>query len=264
MATLFNDVISNNLTTALAATPAGNDSVILRRGSERYNAGVNFAATDLAVMHLRPEYSGDIDESNLIFVCNQAGAGRVTVEWSGRLVRMASNATASVWARLTHNPAQGGLALYQTVTVTAAFINGGSASFADDAIVTTLNQAGGSCDLRESANASTTLNVRGGTLKLDRDATTLNVEGTGSVTVGNILFTPTTTNIRGGSIIYRNTGASGGALNGYAGVLDFRSCSTAVTFASGELHPGLTILKPRGVTIDTSALTDYGAKVVTE
>jgi hypothetical protein len=153
--------------------------------------------------------------------------------------------------------------LYQTCTVTAAFVNSGTALFADDTVVTTMNLSGGSCDLRESSNASTTINVHGGNLKLDRDAVTLNVDGTGVVTIGNILFTPTTTNIRGGTIVYRNSGASAGALNGYAGVLDFRQCSTALTFGSGELHPGLTIYKPRGVTIDLSALTDYGAKIIT-
>lgn len=261
MATLYDDVTSNNLLTAIGGVaPSAGDSVIVRNGSIRYDAGLSFA-NDLLLVHLRAGFTGDIQDSNLIFTANRTSTGQFINEFGGRLIRAASTSSSGVWHILKHAPSAGGAAFYQTATVDLAFVHAGSAIFADDTTVTDITVSGGVCELRASSNATTTARCAAGVLKLNRDVTTLDVSGTGRVEIDNTAVSPGTTNVRGGTIIYGRVGSSGGALNGYAGVLDFRGCTQAVTFASGSLYPGVTILKPRGVTIDVSALTDYGASI---
>jgi hypothetical protein len=263
MATFNNDVISTNLLTAIGGVaPSAGDEVVLRQYDIDYTAGLTFA-NDLLLMHLRPEWKGSIPTTDLIFTANRTGAGKVIVEWSGRLVRMASAAAANVWGTLDWNPVGGGTGLISTVTPTLTFCRSGTLIFADTVIPGTVRVFGGQMELRESAsNTFTSLICSGGVTKIQRDGTTFEVNGTGLAEIDSTAFSPANTYIRGGTARYRNAGASGGNLYAYAGVIDFTGCASAITFGGGELHPGATILKRKNVSIDLSACTDYGAKII--
>lgn len=262
MATFNNDVISTNLLTSIGgAEPAAGDEVGILRYDIDYTAGLT-RTNDLLRMQLGPEFKGNIPTTDLIFTANRTGTGKVIVEWAGRLIRMASAAAANVWAQLDWNPVGGGTGIISTVTPTLTLCKAGTLIFADTVIPGTIYTYGGTIELREGVNAFGSVLASGGLTKVKRDGATLEVSDKAVVEIDSTLFTPGNSRFRGGTTRWLTAGASAGNLYAYAGVLDFRGCSTPVTFAGGELHAGAVIYKRKNTLIDLSACTDYGATII--
>lgn len=258
MATLNNTVRSDTLTTALGATPVSGDTVNLREGSDNYTAGLSHSAVDLLALNALAGWTGNIEGTDLVVQCNQAGSGKVRLDWSGKRIRLSSNTTGT-FAEISMNPARGGELILSACVCTKMIISAGVLIASDSVNLTTHQQYGGSAWLPYSSNALTTGSVYGGELRLERDVTTLNVDG-GTVRLSNINVTPTTVNVRGGTLKLELCGTIS-TFNGYSGTLDASQLSASVTLSAGELHPGLTIILPRtaGVTLTTSGCTIVGS-----
>lgn len=144
-----------------------------------------------------------------------------------------------------------------TGTMTTVSVSRGGFVIADGVALTTLYQSGGTSDTQWTAAGATitTATVVGGSAKLARQLTTLNVGGKGAVFLDTDTRAIGTLNMWGGMVVPYETGTIT-ALNYYDGFLDLRNISrpitiTTLTVASHvkgayELatHPMLSVTNP--------------------
>lgn len=258
MPTYNNTVRSDSLTTALGATPVSGDVVNLREGSDNYVSGLSHPTVDLLALNALSGWTGNIEGTDLVVQANQAGSGRVRLDWSGRRIRLSSNTTGT-FAEISMNPARNGEVILSAAVVTKMIVAAGVLLASDSANIGTHQQYGGSAWLAYSTNALTTGRLYAGELRLDRDVTTLDVDG-GTARVSNINVSPTTVNLRGGTLRAELCGTIS-TLNGYSGILDASQLSASLTVSAGELHPGLLIVLPKtaGVNLNLTGCTVVGS-----
>lgn len=258
MATLTNTIRDPNLDTSLGASMVDGDTVLLTQGFDQYTGGLSHGTVDLAKFHATAGFAGDIASSALD--C-QTTLG--ILEWSGRVIRITSTGETLTWDELQINPARGGQVEASSMTITLLYQSAGTFLAADSATVTTAVQMGGQSEYDKGGTAITTATVEGGTMKLNRDVGTLNLRGTGTCEVNSSTCSPTTINMQGGT--FRVNGLCGNitTLTGTSGIVDLSMLANDITISTRSLGPGVTILLPRGgaaVTVTTTSNVGSGPR----
>lgn len=258
MATYTNTVRDPSLATSIAGTMADGDTVLLTQGYDQYTAGLSNPTIDLAKFHATPGFMGDIASSALDLETTLG-----ILEWSGQVIRITSTGGTFTWDELQVNPARGGQVEASSITITLLYQNAGTFLAADSATVTTLTQMGGQSEYDKGGTAITTATVQGGSMKLKRDIGTLNLQGTGVCEVDSSTCSPTTINMQGGT--FRVNGLCGniGTLTGTSGVVDLSMLANDITISTRSLGPGVWIKMPLGgavVTVTTTSNIGSGPR----
>jgi len=263
MATFTNTVRDHNLITSIAGgSIADGDTVRLTQGKDAYTAGLSNPTIDLLLFHATPGFMGDIADSALDFECNRTATGKMILEWSGQVIRITSNAGSGTINELQVNPAQNGQVSATACLITTAIVSAGTLLCSDSAAVTTLSQTGGVTFLDKGGTAATTVTLNGGSCNLNRDVTTANVYA-GQLLIDSTTCTPTTVNLGGSGVVKIKQGGNITTLNAQSGTLDLSELAQDITIATGNVGPGLTIIRPRSgaaYTITTQNNTGSGPR----
>jgi hypothetical protein len=252
MATYTNSVISATLTTALGGTPGVGDTANLTQGSIIYQAGIVLTGTLTAILGTSG-FSGGFDPNPL-----EADVTTLNMQWSGNVWRHKGNITTAIL-----DAAAGGLFAPVSGTTTNFYGKSGTAYFVDSAVVTNAWVAapvGSSVQatFTTCGTAITAMTVgNNASVLLQRDITTLNQDG-GETTIDSTTVTPTTINMRGGTLRPKTMGTCT-TLTATGGIIDFRQLTADVTFTTANLYPGVTIYMPRpGLTVTFTTRNDFG------
>lgn len=254
------------LSSALSGLGAG-DAVYIDQYSTPYTDG-NISTVALISVTLTPGFSGqfaaalgtplkiDLSSGSPKRLANYSNAARVEV---------LSTSSAGVIDEVIHNPAGGGFMQVNTCKTTKVYVLNGSLDIGSEVDLTgaVAEVSGGAMRALKISGGGTalpTLTVGGnGIAELMRDVTTLNVEGGGTAKLSDSTCSPTTINMRGGTLQVNQCSAIG-TLQGASGVIDLRNNKTPFTVTTRALGPGVTILRSPS-TIDptyTSTSGDYG------
>lgn len=246
MASKYNSVQDQNLTTSIGGAPAATDDVYIDKWALTYTAGTDLSAVSLASFTNQPEsqcvFSGP-GELTL-----KATTGIVTNAGRGERFELRSNSPATVVQTVVLKP-QSPACVHQLKQVQVSTL----VCVSGTTIVTdTVNMAaglvfGGTVWVMPDATATYpitgSLSVWGGSVRLGRDLPDLTVHG-GSVEINDTAVSPANVTVNGGTLRLSACGNIG-TLNGNAGTLDWTGLSRAVTIAVANWRPGLTILKSR-------------------
>lgn len=254
MSTFTNTVRSTNFQTSIGGTPSSTDTVRLIEGKDQYTGGLSLPTVDLTLLHATPGFGGDIATTAL-----DIQAAKIILEWSGQVILLTSNAGAGTIDELQVSPTQGGQVSVSSATVTLFIGNAGTALFADSATVTTAEITGGSHYFDKGGTAITTLTTNGGDTYLNRDVATANVNA-GRVHVDDSSCSPGTVNLNGSGVVKIMRGGTITTLNGKGGTLDLSELAQDLTITTGNVGPGLTIIRPRsGATLTFGTQNNTGS-----
>jgi len=252
MATYTNTVTSATLTTAVGGTPGAGDTMKLVQDSINYQAGITLTGTLTAIIGTSG-FSGGFDPNPLA-----ADVTTLTMQWSGPVWRHSGAIGTAIL-----DAAFGGQFAPVSGTTTNLYAKSGTAYYVDSAVLTNgwiAAPVGRSVQatFKPCGTAITALTVgNNATVQLERDVTTLNVDG-GEATIDSTTTTPTTVNLRSGTLRPKACGTTT-TLNGLGGILDLRQLKNDIAFTNSNLYPGLTIyMPPAGITVDFGSRTDFG------
>lgn len=243
MSTYYNTSNNPAFTSALSGSPANGDTVIINQFSTEFTSLTDISGADLLLLRLMPGFSGKFDTSALTVVVNQTSTGKLINESNSPKIRVKSSSTAGVIYQVQHSPKIGGGAMFiETATVTNLLVSSGYCSVGSDVTATNVYVIGGECTLVGSANAITTLEVRGGFATLERDVGTLTAYA-GTTVINNSGVTPTTVNIEQGATVKIKDGGTITTLNGKSGTLDLTELARPLTITNSTFYPTFRILK---------------------
>lgn len=243
MATLYNTSNNPVFTSALSGAAANGDTVIINQFSTEFTSLTDISSADLLLFRLMPGFSGKFDTSPLTVVVNQTSTGKLINESNSPKIVLKSSSSAGVIYQVQHSPKiGGGVMSLQTATVTNLLVTAGYCSVGSDVTATNVYVLGGECSLVGSANAITTLEVRGGYVTLERDVTTLSAYA-GTTVINNSGVTPTTINIEQGAVVKIKDGGTITTLNGKSGILDLTELARPLTITNSTFYPTLRVLK---------------------
>lgn len=262
MATRVDDVDSTNLLAALGGTVNANDTVRVRKYAKAYVSGV--LASDLAAFYLEKGFRGSFsaqDSGGLTLVVNQTNTGVFHDRSNASYVDLASSSGAGVINEIRYlaensHPLVLGAMDCATLRVNKPGLVRAAAACDINAVLA----ADGRTVLAENGPAVVALTAGGKALvELNRDVTTANVEGGSTVFINSTTCTPTTINMRGGTLALGMCGNIA-TLQGDSGVIDQRGLTTEITIAATLLGPGIIILRNRStvVPVVTDSSGDYG------
>lgn len=246
MATFRNTTRSNTLTTSIGGTPVSGDTVLLVEGKDEYNAGVAHPTVDLAKFHVTKGCAADF------LAALDIQAALMILEGKGRIMRLQSNAGAGTFDELRLNAPNLTLDLASSIT-TLLLVTAGSLLAADSATITTLRQYGGQAYLDQGGAAASEISIDGGVLTLNRDVATLNAND-GTVIINSTTCSPATVNLRGATLVLKTSGTIT-TLNAFSGTIDASELADDLTITTANLHPGVTIIKPK-----SGASLNYGTR----
>lgn len=264
MATLYNTVVSTNITTAIGGTVNAADTVIFQQDAVRYIAGGDLTGDDLTAVTFTEGFRGTCavaDGGGLQLVVNQTSTGIVTNRSpSSRIDIRSSSATGVIYTVIQAGSGVMGLTFadVQFAVVTAGTLIVGSSADVNTYVVDGPNAT---LSLYEDASyPATTIEVNQGDAIVARDFTTLNVRGTGKATLASSTITATTVSMHGGTLTLVNA-TTVTNFNGYAGVLDLTKAERLPVFTTSVHHPGLTIRLRQGQSEPTwgSLTAPYGS-----
>lgn len=264
---MANRTIANKNTTlssALAGLSAGDDAYINLYSTEFINGDIS--GTALKSVTLTAGFSGKFVPGTPLKIDLSSGSPKRLANYSNAAnVDVASTSSAGVIDEIIHNPAGGGPMRVNTCVTTKVYVLNGSLELAAevDLSAALVEVTGGSMralTISGGGTALATLTVGGtGIAEMLRDVTTVNVEGGGTAKLSDASCSPTTVNMRGGTLQV-NECSGIGTLQGGSGVIDLRNNKTPFTVTTRALGPGVTILRSPS-TIDptyTSTSGDYG------
>ena len=254
---------ATNLLTGLGGTVNAADVVYVNKFSVDYVLA-DLSASDLTSLTLTAGFSGTFKtglSGQLKLVVNQASTGIFTNQSSSPQIDLVSTSSTGVIYEIRNQPAVGGVLNLSTLKCTNFYqTDRGSVRIAADVDLTNAYIAGGRVEFVEGASFTTTLITAGGSaaVTLNRDVTTLNVEGDSEVTINSSYCTPTTISMRGGTLNVAECGTIA-ALNGASGVVDFTRVTLPTTVTARACGPGVTILLPKAGLVTFSGTSgDFG------
>lgn len=259
---------STTLLTALGGTVSAGDAVYIDQYPTQFVTG-DISANAIISCTLTAGFSGQFAAAlgTPLKIDLSSGAPKRLANYSNAArVEVISTSSAGVIDEIIHNPAGGGYMQVNTCVATKVYVLNGTLDLESlvDLSGATVEVSGGSCRMLKTAAAATypvlTLTVGGsGQAEILRDVGTLNAEGGGTVRISESQCSPTTVNMRGGTVVINQCSAIG-TLQGASGVIDLRNNKTPFTVTTRALGPGVTILRSAN-TIDptyTSTTGDYG------
>jgi hypothetical protein len=255
-----------HLGTALGSIADG-DEIQVEKYSQDFTSQGNLSTKDLLRFRIGPGSSSrfiSASGGNLTLVCNRTSTGRFINQSSADQIEIASSSTAGVIYNIENAPANAaGILRVNTCDCQNGYQIAGRMYQQADADINTMKVMGGAFFSRNGSAVIAQLDQLAGTSEIERDVTTANVSG-GVMRPNHTAFTPTTVNFRGGTIKVLETG-NWGAFNGDFGLLDLTECKSLggsagylFTISSGTIGPGVVIRQVRG-----GLLPDYsGATLV--
>lgn len=268
MATKYASLADPNLATAMGGAPASGDTVYVNKWATDYNAA-DLSAADLTLFVITAGFSGSFQAANsgqLKLVVNQTGAGVFINQSSSPRIDLVSTSSTGVIDEIRNQPAIGGVLTISTLKCTDFFqVDRGSVRIASDVDLTNAYIDGGRVEFADGASFTTTLIVAcSGDVVLNRDATTVNIEGTATVTINSTNCTPTTINMRGGTLVVAECGGIG-TIAGFSGLVDFSRCTRPTTVTARACGPGVTFRLPKSGLVTFSGTSgDTGGGPVLE
>lgn len=245
MAVVTNTTDNVVLSSALSATPAAADTVLITKFATRFASGATIA-NDLAKLVLGPEFSGDFATVNLQFTADQGGAGIVEVRWAGTRTRMSAGAVTSKHAKVLIAPVGNGLIEYYDAKHDEIVITRGTLICADSVDSDDVVQIGGTLTLETTGtHVTTSARLMGGSCTIQRQITTLEASGSANITFDNDavaqgtlrLANDRTTVLGMGTVAY---------LYLYRGTIDLSGASKPITFTNYKLYEGSKVILPSG------------------
>lgn len=235
---------SANLVTALGATPAGADTVRVNRYFRDFSAGTDLSAADLTAVIFESGFGGrfrNADGGELVLVANQTGSGYVTNASNSPRIELRSTSSSGVIYRIEHAPTRGdGQMQIGSCDCERLDVRAGLCVGLQGLDLAVCAVSGGQCVLRSSSYGVTTLECNGGETEIERDVTTVHLNGGATLTSTHSDFSPTTLNHNGGTWIVKHAGTVG-TYNGRGGVIDLTLVERMPVFSAGEIGPGVTI-----------------------
>lgn len=262
MATKYASVSDPSLATALGGAPSSGDTVYVNKWATDFNAA-DLSAADLLLFVITAGFSGSFQAANsgqLKLVVNQTNTGVFINQSNSPRIDLVSTSSTGVIYEIRNQPAFGGVLTLSTLKCTNFYqTDRGSVRIANDVDLTNAYIDGGRVEFADGASFTTTLiTACSGAVTLNRDVTTLNIEGSAEVTINSTNCSPTTVNMRGGTLVVGECGGVG-TLAGYSGVADFSRASRPVTIAARACGPGVLIRLPKsGLITFTSISGDVG------
>lgn len=242
MAYVYNTVDSTDLTIALgSAVPAAGSDVVINKFASQFANSMDLSVNDLLSFRITGGFTGAFT-TDAILTVNQGGTGKIINEGGSKVVRIKAASGAGVLYSIENNPVGGGALYVGQGTVTVALNRNGLLSFSDQAIVTNLYTTGGTTDVPYNATALTLATMRGGSVLLRRDVTTLNVYA-GVCTIDDSRVSPGTVTVEpGGTLNLRECGNIT-TLNANGGTIDLTGLTFPITITTLNIEPGVTIIK---------------------
>ena len=234
MATLRNTAHSNNIETAVAATFADDDTLIIDRSADSFNTNLSHEDINFTKVQFGAGWSGNIEETPFKFECVGSGRSIICESRSRRLKLGGGGSGVTDWTRLIVNM-QGEVEVTDVQIIAGEVING-SLMVRDSVDLDSLRVDGGRAHVMESAANPTvdTLAINGGVCVLDRDVTDIDVRG-GELIIDHESVIPATLDIDGGVV---RVGLHGGTITAMvmrAGVLDLSKVSGPLTISSATV-----------------------------
>lgn len=278
MAIRLDDVANTSLLAALGGTVNANDTIRLRKYATTYALGSLTGNPDLAAAYLDGGFAGEFSaqagggsSAVLTLVVNQSGTGVFVDQSNARRVELQSTSSSGVIYEIRYLAANGHvLALGAMDLERLRVLRQGTVIVGGDCDCANVFASAGSIEFRESAYAITALTAGGNadgdaSVILNRDVGTVNVEGRAIVSINSTTVSPTTINMRGGTLVL---GLSGdiGTIQGDSGVIDQRALTSAITISTSALGPGVTVLRSGRTVVPTiTTNNDYagGPRVIT-
>lgn len=271
MAVRVDDTDNPAITAALGGTVNANDTIRLRKYAKTYTTGAITGNPDLAAAYLDAGFRGSFSAARggssapLTLVVNQAGAGVFVDQSNAEAVDLQSTSGAGVIYDIRYKAANGHLLQLGAMDCDKLrVLRPGTVIAASGADVANAYCGAGTTTFDEGGPALTLLSGGGSgrwgpaTINLNRDVTTLNVEGNATVVLNSTTCSPGTINMRGGTLVM---GLQGDVttLQGDGGVIDQTRLTTPITIGTSALGPNVIILRS-AQTVEPTVTTnnDYG------
>jgi hypothetical protein len=263
MATRTITSANTTLTSALSGSLSAGDTVYINKFAIDFT-NADLSATDLLNVTLTAGFAGTFKaEANgqLKLVVNQTSTGVVINQSASPRIDLVSTSSTGVIYEIRNQPAVGGLLTLSTLKCTNFYqVDRGNARIAADVDLTNAYISAGRVEFVEGNSFTTTLITVGddAAVTLNRDVTTLNVEGDCQVTINSSYCTPTTINLRGGTLYVAECGTIA-ALNGTSGTADFSRVTIPTTVTARACGPGVEIILPKSGLVTFSGTSgDFG------
>lgn len=264
MAVKYNSANDPNFTTSIGGAPAAADTVNINKFSIAYNAGLSVGANKAALFTLHPQSQCEFGAAGGL-VCK---TDRFANYGSQQKLIVSSTSSAAEITTFINSPARG-----TSVTELGTCLTTGI--FSTNGVLTLLDSVDTSGDVEVSGGDVTvvysatllvdgTLRVVGGTCRLWRRAETIEIGGSGTVTLSEALATQGDITLTGGTLVVEDSGTID-TIDGRAGTIDLSRLSRPITVASWIERPGLTVImsKRTPTVTKTSSVATYGpARVV--
>lgn len=251
-----------NLLAALGSTVNAADTVFINKYATDFTNG-DISSADLTALTLTAGFAGTFKAEaggQLKLVVNQSSTGVLTNQSSSPRIDLVSTSSTGVIYEIRNQPAVGGLLTLATLKCTNFYqVDRGNVRIGADVDMTNAYIDGGRVEFVESNSfTTTTITADSGSVVLNRDVGTLNVEGDVEVTINSSYCTPTTINMRGGILIVAECGTIA-ALNGFSGLVDFTRVTVPTTVTARACGPGVTIRLPKSGLVTFSGTSgDFG------
>lgn len=253
MATITTPDIGEDLVGSLSGTPASGDTVIISGGAFTLT-NADLSGTTLAEIRIAASSQNVFTAEPLKIKTTASGA--FVNGGQGATVSVASTGMAGGTIFTVQNAPTGAdpvLSLSACDVDTVYNVRGTLVASAN-ADVANAYVYGGQARFEYGAGTPAitgTLVVTSGMAEVERDVATVSIHG-GTVVIDAATCSPTTINLSGpNSVLKLQNSGTIGTLNGVAGVLDLTACSAQVTITTGNLHPGLTILRSSATIMPT-------------